>query len=465
MTASRSGTINALAEVLGGAPVPVDVFAAAVDELEVAATLESCGLSNSVARDRLGLPDVFSFANQLYSEVEAKPAAATDPRLPRPGNVGDLARGLVFATPTLMFAGAAVGFRSLVSWWTMPLALICGWGFSQLVAYAGFSRAAYKEPAGPVAAWAVLGAIAVCGSLGLAGHEVLGGNIYGVALAAGASAFMAASAELVVHAKEALIAALFLPGALASLIFILHEPVALPASVAVVVAGLGVAGTFVAAARLFPRHWWRSAPLAGTNKMTAAGYFTEGLCLGLFIAILLVLEPAKGKAQSWPGMAAYPMILSLGVMEWQLRSFRSRARRRLIATRSVREFSRASRAELARSTFIYLVVLAAVTAGLDVLSKAKGIVYPETLLIAGTCLAVGFFLALMLAVCGRIDLAVKSWAPGIGVLGAWGLLVVAAGAHWSLANGRLALCIAAAVALAALIMAAGSAVTYPFSHG
>ena len=40
----------------------------------------------------------------------------------------------------------------------------------------------------------------------------------------------------------------------------------------------------------------------------------------------MVLEPAKVRADSWPAAAAYPMILSLGVMEWQLRSLRAGAR-------------------------------------------------------------------------------------------------------------------------------------------
>ena len=65
---------------------------------------------------------------------------ASDPGTKRSGDFSDLARGLVFAAPALMFAGAALALGSWLSWWSTPLALIWGWAFSQFVAYLSFSR-------------------------------------------------------------------------------------------------------------------------------------------------------------------------------------------------------------------------------------------------------------------------------------------------------------------------------------
>ncbi|HXW82196.1 MAG TPA: hypothetical protein VEJ84_22045, partial [Acidimicrobiales bacterium] len=90
---------TALAHVAEEVPTSfINVVAAAVDPLEIAASLETCGLSNAVVRSRFGHRDVFSLADQLYAGVEFRPAPAKDLRTRRPGGLPDLGRGIVFAT-------------------------------------------------------------------------------------------------------------------------------------------------------------------------------------------------------------------------------------------------------------------------------------------------------------------------------------------------------------------------------
>ena len=75
--------------------VPSSLFGvveSAVDPLEIAASLETCGLSNAVVRDRLGWKDVFTLAEQLYTEVQLRAAPASDLRPVRMGNISDLGR-------------------------------------------------------------------------------------------------------------------------------------------------------------------------------------------------------------------------------------------------------------------------------------------------------------------------------------------------------------------------------------
>ncbi|MGA3221289.1 MAG: hypothetical protein ABSE77_19805, partial [Acidimicrobiales bacterium] len=129
-------------------PLLVEVVTAAVDPLEIAACLETCGLSNAVVKKRFGYNDVFGLAQHLYRTSDFRAAPATDRRKTRPGGLADLGRGIVFATPTLMFAGSAIALRSWLSWWTVPLALMCGWAFGQFVSYGGFSRRAAGEAPG-----------------------------------------------------------------------------------------------------------------------------------------------------------------------------------------------------------------------------------------------------------------------------------------------------------------------------
>ena len=210
------------------------------------------------SRDRYGQKDVFSLADQLYAAVELRGAPASNPGTKRYGDFSDLARGLVFAAPALMFAGAALALGSWLTWWSTPLALMWGWAFSQFLAYVSFSRRAWGKPAGSAVAWGILAALVSCCCLGIAGDALLGGNIHGVVFAAGACAFMTAAAELLARQQERLVALMLLPGAIGSVIFVVKEPVRVPPDVVLALATASVAGTVLLALRHLPAHWWRS---------------------------------------------------------------------------------------------------------------------------------------------------------------------------------------------------------------
>jgi hypothetical protein len=157
-----------VADVANGNAALVEVIGSAVHPLEIAASLETCGLSNAVVRQRFGHQDVFGLAEDLYDGVRFRAAAVPDQPKPRLGGLPELGRGTVFAAPTLMFAGAAIAFRSWLPVWTIPLALVCGWGFSQLVAYTGLSREASGLAPDATVAWALLAALSSATLIGLA---------------------------------------------------------------------------------------------------------------------------------------------------------------------------------------------------------------------------------------------------------------------------------------------------------
>jgi hypothetical protein len=445
-------------------PLLLEVATAAVDPLEIAACLETCGLSNAVVKNRFGHNDVFGLAHQLYRSVQFRPAPATNVRERRPGGVVDLGRGIVFATPTLMFAGGAIALRSWLSWWTLPLALICGWAFGQLVSYSGFSRQSRGEPPDATVVWALLVALASCACLGLAGDAVLGGRYTGALFAAAACAFMTAAAELVVHAEERLIALMLVPGAIGSLVFITHEPFVLPTFAAVALAGASVVGTVAAAVRHLPRRWWRLPVAGGADIPTAVRYFVHGVCCGLFVALFMVLEPARSRPSTWPAAAAYPMILSLGVMEWQLRSLRAGARVILLRCYTLAGFAQAARRRLARSTCCYLAALLGFTGLVQALAYARGVSVPVPLLVAGACLAAAFFLALVVSSCGRVELVLWAWAAGLVTFGAWELLTQVFHAGLALPGADAAFCLSAVVSATVLAVTACRAVVNPFCH-
>lgn len=448
----------------GGKTLLASVVSAAVDPLEIAASLETFGLSNSVVQKRFSYDDVFGLAKQLYTMAEFQPAPVAGRRKVRPGSPVDLGRGIIFAAPTLMFTGAALALRSSLSWWTVPLALICGWAFSQAVSYVGFSREAWGEPPGTAVVWALLAALISTAALGLAGDSLLGGRFYGVLFAAASCAFMTAAAELVVHGEERVIGALLLPGAIGSLVFVTRVPFALPVVAAVALSAVSVVATVFASLRHLPARWWRRPVLNPADLPTAVRYFATGLCCGFFVGLFIVLEPAKGGPHSWPAAAAYPMILSLGAMEWQLRSLRAGAWGASFKTNSVAEFGREVRKRLALSTFWYLCVLALMTAAVQVLAHFRGVLVPAPLLAAGTCLAVAFFFALVVSSSGRMELVLRAWLSGLTTLGVWALLARVVHPSWRLPNANFAFFIAASVSATALAFAARRAVVNPFSH-
>jgi hypothetical protein len=442
-----------------------DVLAAAVDPLEIAASLETCGLSNAVAHERFGAKDVFSLADKLFSAVAFKAVPLAKPRATRPGGVPDLGRGLVFATPTLMFAGAAIALHSWLSWWTVPLGLICGWAFGQFVAYAGFSQEGRPGPCGAEAAWGLGGAMVSCASLGVAGDLVLGGTYLGVIFAVAACAFMTAGAELVVHGEERLIGAVLAPGAIGSFVFITGEPIKIPVGVAVGVAVASIGATVLGALRHVPAFGTWASCIRRVDTATAARHFANGCCCGFFVALFMVLEPEKTGLPSWPGAAAYPLVLSLGAMEWQLRSLRSAARRALLGCSSVARFGTIVRRRLARSTVSYAAVVAVLTALVQALAHACGARVPVVLLTAAGCLALAFFLGLVVSSCRRVGLALCGWLAGLMTYGALAPLAHVAGLGAGVKGAEVALCIAASVPLAFLAVAAERVVANPVCHG
>jgi hypothetical protein len=447
-----------------GTSLLANVVSAAVDPLEIAASLETFGLSNAAVQKRFAYKDVFGLAEQLYTMAEFQPAPAVKRRKVRAGGPLDLGRGIIFAAPTLMFTGAALALRSSLSWWTVPLALICGWAFSQAVSYIGFSRDAWGEPPGAAVVWALLAALISTAALGLAGDSLLGGKFSGVLFAAASCAFMTAAAELVVHGEERMIGALLLPGAIGSLVFITRVPFALPVVAAVAMSAASVIATLVASLRHLPAQWWRQPLLTAVDPSTVARYFATGLCCGFFVGLFIVLEPAKGGLHSWPAAAAYPMILSLGAMEWQLRSLRAGAWRASFRADSVGDFTRLVRRRLARSTVSYLVVLSVMTMAVQVLARLRGVLVPVPLSAAGTCLALAFFFALVVSSSGRMELVLRAWLIGLATLGTWALLARVIHPSWRLPNANSAFLIAASVSAVALAVAARRAVVNPFSH-
>ena len=67
--------------------------------------------------------------------------------------------------------------------------------------------------------------------------------------------------------------------------------------------------------------------------------------------------------------------------------------------------------ELARATLCYLVALVVLTSVVQALAYARGVAVPVPLLLAGICLAIAFFLALVVSSFGRVELVLLGGQP------------------------------------------------------
>ncbi|OKK08266.1 hypothetical protein AMK26_04415 [Streptomyces sp. CB03234] len=355
-----------------------DVIAAAVHPDEIAAILESDGMTDDHIRLTYGREDSFALAEDLYARVERR---FTEPEGPptdlwHTGLGGCLLRGLVFALPGLAYVlGAPLlagppGPLGLPAG-TVPLlaGAVTGWVWNQALSHRAYSwlglgdrRAAARTLLRGAPAGALLGALV---AVAAAGPGEWGGAVF----AAGQAVYLGAATVLLVLDRERA-----LLGALAPLIA--GTPAAhwvgLPDPVRAALLGTSLAVAVVLAwrelrpGRSHAGERGRAEPrLAASVPYGLFGLGTGGLVLYAAIGDVLA-EGAGASAAGAPvagasvvGPTAVALTLSMGPAEWLLHRFRSESRAGLRAATSSRAFRRATATTLALCLTVYLAVLLA----------------------------------------------------------------------------------------------------------
>ncbi|MEW2168235.1 hypothetical protein AB0912_35375 [Streptomyces sp. NPDC007084] len=252
-----------------------EFVAAAVHPDEVAAALESDGLSDDQIRERYGVRDSFALAEELYGRVVRRhPEPAAPPHDPwRIGLLGCLLRGVVFALPGLgyvlagpLLAGPPGAFGLPAG--TVPLlaGALCGWAWNQGLAYRAYTwlglgdRAAARRallvgtPAG-----VLLGSLVALAAAGAARPGAA------VVFAAGQSAYLGAATVLLVLGRERLLLAALTPMTAGALTTALH-PLPAPARTALLLASLA-AVALLALREVTPEAWKGARPWRrGTHR-------------------------------------------------------------------------------------------------------------------------------------------------------------------------------------------------------
>ncbi|MFP3986635.1 hypothetical protein U9R90_03845 [Streptomyces sp. E11-3] len=341
---------------------PVDELAArlaepvgaAVHPYEVAAILESAGMTGDQITERYGHRDLFALADDVYARVPRhypEPPPPPDPW--RPDHLRCALRGLLFAVPGLGYllagslwgAGAGAGVPALV------VAALTSWAWNQGLSHrahlrlsAGGRAAAVRtlRTGAPVGALAATVAALFTAGPGLA-----------AAFAAGQSCYLGAATALLVLGRERLLLVTLLP-VVGGAALLLWRP--LPPTPTTVLLLATVLLAVSAAA-----HTLRAA--APPPAADAPGYAASlpYAVFGLAAGVLVVLAGAHEVR------AVVVLTLSMGAAEWLLYRYRGLALAALRASTVPRAFAlRAARAlALCLAGYLGLLTAGALVAGVS----------------------------------------------------------------------------------------------------
>ncbi|MGW4895290.1 hypothetical protein ACWEQL_23920 [Kitasatospora sp. NPDC004240] len=412
--------LDELAERLG------DICADAVHPYEIAAILESDGLSDEQAALLYGRPDSFSVAEELFNKVERRyPGPSAEFANPwRADPWRCVVRGLVFALPGLsyllganLFAATRMRFGLPSGMLALSVATLVSWSWNQALAhrsYAWLGRGRRRAAGICLAVGAPLGAL-ISASAGY----VVGGPLGSLCFAAGQSLYLGAATVLLVLGREKFLLLALAPSAVGAGV-VLAVDVPQLARTTVLLASLGLAiglaareirrclrGEKEAAALRLPRRQEVPHLLFGLSVGTLT------LIAGLGVTVHQAVRDGStdGATASPTGPAMVALTLSLGLAEWLLFRYRALAVAALRTSHTTGEFARRTGGVLLGCLFIYLTTVAALDAAATVLwpgAPALGVAELGALLLLGAAL----WLALLLNAFGL------SWSTALICLAA-----------------------------------------------
>jgi hypothetical protein len=319
----------------------------AVDALQVAAVLESDGISDRGARVEYGYLDVFELAREVYRRLG--PALPATPGIASPRSRRDWRDGLrqvshgpLYVLPSAVFPAvmAVVGRRSLVL--ALVFASGLGWVYAGVTAHAAYRLLGFGRPgaAARVLRTSTLSAPVAGVALGAAVVWLAGGGLALVVMVVCQLAYQLASTVLVFYREEGRQAIVMVPAFLAGTAYLLWGGNDLRAgSVAVAVASVTAAfavAVWATRGRAADGEPPSGALLRAETPMLA-GVAAYALCSAV---LLLHAEAPYLQGRLDIAVAVAPLILAMGFVEWRADRFRERAIDLTRQALSPREFVR-----------------------------------------------------------------------------------------------------------------------------
>jgi hypothetical protein len=396
--------------------------AEAVDALEVAAGLESDGMSDQTARVRYGFPNVFTLAEEMYQRTvrrPAEPAEKPNPWHSPPGR--HLLHGLLFGLPALCYpvGGSLMAGRSALI--ILVVSMLTSWSASQGLSYLGHARRSRLDLDGsrrllrvglPVGT-----ALLLAGTLAVGLPLHLGWAVLG--FAAGQGCYLLAATVLLVCGADWWLAGALAPGVLVSALYlVLGRPGwAHPAAWLAVALSLALTVAFAVLRTSRPQPKPAAGPFRPGELRAALPTAVFGLLVaGLLTFPLLAATFAHGgqRLDSGALLGALPLSLSMGVAEWRLYAYRGRIDRVMRDSGGLAEFAVRSKLVLGAVFAEYLLGAALLVAGVVGLARLTGVALhwdDAPAYLGYLALGGALFLALLIQVCLGA-LPVLGWCAG-----------------------------------------------------
>lgn len=313
----------------------------AVDPLQIAAAVESDGITDRIARDEYGYSDVFDLAEELFRQVPRRlhtPSAQSSGE--RWQTIRELLHGPLFVLPSVAYPAvlAVLGAKGLV--WGLVLSTAAGWVWGLVMtwlAYRLIGRGFREEAARLMLRYSLIGIVGVQVASLLAMR--LSGEGQAMALfALSQMTYQMAASILIVYRLESWLFFALLPALLSNGVYLAlgappqQLPFAIGASLLSVLVALGAAYWAIFKT---PRAKHFRPTLTHQEVIDAWPI----LLYGTFSAALVLFENVRNMVGLLElSLSITPLVLSMGVLEWQSRRFRERAVLLLRETRSARDF-------------------------------------------------------------------------------------------------------------------------------
>ena len=439
------------------------VLAAAIDPLEIAASLEAAGMSRRVVSQEFGHDDVFGLASEIWSTVPYRELEVEQSMCWRRGTIRDLGRGALYAAPALLIHSLVTVLEVSLAWWAFPLAMTWGWAMGQLIAFAGHTMSSRGETAAEkrvVARASALAIISVAGWAILA-LQTLGGEWQSAVAAVCVTTYMVTSAVLLLHDEEQLAAMLLAPGIVTAGLCLLVEDRWLDA-----LAVGTVTVSFVAIAVAAARHLDFGPGYTAVTRpdfADASRHASHGLICGLALSGVVLLGVTQLGLTARTALLTMPLLWTLGVMEWRLRTFRAEMEVLGRELERIDRFAWSAMSIFARGFGVYVFAMGSATVVVVTVLRLDGESVPWALLAAQLALGAAYYVDLTLTSIGRVDVVLHAWFIGATVgfaalVATWTISPGSVGDAWW--SGHVAVW----AVLAALLYSTPPIITAPCSH-
>lgn len=388
----------------------------AVDELHLAAGIEAAGINDRIAQATYGRADVFELAGDLYRMVPSRPSPGSgSTKTPIVHN--DLLRGVAYLLPALLYVGVARVIDLSQAAMLLLGSLVFVWAASQgmvflqqrLLGRVAVAQAdAIVRRISLVAASMAVGAIAayvLTNELGFGAFFVAAGQ---------ACYFLAASVLFSVREERRLVLTL-LPAVVLSLLVAFG-----PVGGGELFLPLALVATVVAVVR---QAWQATASGAGAPRIHLAPGETRAGVIHVFHGVLwagFVLAGtfvgAAGLSEPTLSLAAVPLVLSLGVAEWQVRTLGERTTKLLGRHTTPGDYEAAARVGLWVSLGVYGTTVASLALLLGGSLAGIGRLDGDTGTMIAAYVLLGFALFFGSALIARGRAIVAAVGSGLGLM-------------------------------------------------